>query len=121
MHVGHLRSTVIGAALARIYEHLGHNVVRINHLGDWGSQFGKLVAGWQRWGDASKLEADPIGHLLEIYVRYHKEEKDDESLPADAKKAFQELECRQRDATNMEAIHRVEPARIPAHLCPPWH
>ena len=92
MHVGHLRSTVIGAALARIYEHLGHNVVRINHLGDWGSQFGKLVAGWQRWGDASKLEADPIGHLLEIYVRYHKEEKDDESLPADAKKAFQELE-----------------------------
>jgi len=93
MHVGHLRSTVIGAALARIYGHLGHEVVRINHLGDWGSQFGKLVAGWQRWGDATKLEADPIGHLLEIYVRYHNEEKEDESLPADAKKAFQELEC----------------------------
>lgn len=92
MHVGHLRSTVIGAALARIHDHLGCEVVRINHLGDWGSQFGKLLAAWQRWGDEQALAADPIGHLLTLYVRYHEEEKQDEALDAEAKAAFQALE-----------------------------
>ncbi|MGB0952975.1 MAG: arginine--tRNA ligase, partial [Planctomycetota bacterium] len=71
MHIGHMRTTVIGAALARMFERLGHEVVRINHLGDWGSQFGKLVAAWKRWGSETELEADPIGHLLKLYVKYH--------------------------------------------------
>ncbi|RMH02257.1 MAG: arginine--tRNA ligase [Planctomycetota bacterium] len=92
MHVGHLRSTVIGAALARIFAHLGHRVVRINHLGDWGSQFGKLVAAWRRWGSEPAIEADPIGHLLELYVRYHREEEADPGLADEAKAAFRELE-----------------------------
>jgi arginyl-tRNA synthetase len=92
MHVGHMRTTVIGAALSRIFSHLGHDVKRINHLGDWGSQFGKLVAAWKRWGDENKLAESPIAHLLELYVKYHDEEKQDESLSADAKAAFQELE-----------------------------
>ncbi|TAH36568.1 MAG: arginine--tRNA ligase [Planctomycetota bacterium] len=92
MHVGHLRSTVIGAALSRIFEHLGHRVVCINHLGDWGSQFGKLVAAWQRWGDEAALEQDPIQHLLDLYVRYHAEEEKDPRLAQEAKRAFQELE-----------------------------
>ncbi len=92
MHVGHLRSTVIGAALARMYAHLGHRVVRLNHIGDWGSQFGKLVAAWRRWGCEDALQADPIAHLLELYVRYHQEEESDESLKEEAKAAFQELE-----------------------------
>ena len=99
MHVGHLRSTVIGAALARLHEHLGDEVVRINHIGDWGSQFGKLVAGWRRWGEESEFEKDPIGHLLALYVRYHEEEKEDKTLPADAKSAFQELESGEENDT----------------------
>lgn len=92
MHAGHLRGTVIGAALARIFFHLGENVVRINHLGDWGSQFGKLVAAWNRWGDEAELTAHPIRHLLQLYVRYHEEEKQDPTLDAEAKQAFQALE-----------------------------
>ncbi len=92
MHIGHLRSTVIGAALARIFARLGHRVVRINHLGDWGSQFGKLVAAWNRWGSEAELERAPIDHLLELYVRYHAEEDGDPTLAAAAKQAFQELE-----------------------------
>lgn len=92
MHIGHLRSTVIGAALARLFEHLGHKVVRLNHLGDWGSQFGKLVAAWNRWGDRTTLESNPIQHLLDLYVRYHEEEKSNPDLAEEAKRVFQELE-----------------------------
>ena len=99
MHVGHMRTTVIGAALSRIFTHLGHDVKRINHLGDWGSQFGKLVAAWQRWGSEEALNATPIAHLLELYVRYHKEEKEDETLAADSKKSFQELESGEENRT----------------------
>jgi arginyl-tRNA synthetase len=99
MHVGHMRTTVIGAALSRIFTHLGHDVKRINHLGDWGSQFGKLVAAWQRWGSEEELNATPIEHLLELYVRYHKEEKEDETLAADSKKSFQELESGEENQT----------------------
>ena len=99
MHVGHMRTTVIGAALSRIFTHLGHDVKRINHLGDWGSQFGKLVAAWQRWGSEEALSATPIAHLLELYVRYHKEEKEDETLAADAKQSFQELESGEENQT----------------------
>ena len=99
MHVGHMRTTVIGAALSRIFTHLGHDVKRINHLGDWGSQFGKLVAAWQRWGSEEALSATPIAHLLELYVRYHKEEKEDETLAADSKRSFQELESGEENQT----------------------
>ena len=99
MHVGHMRTTVIGAALSRIFTHLGHDVKRINHLGDWGSQFGKLVTAWQRWGSEEALSATPIAHLLELYVRYHKEEKGDETLAADSKQSFQELESGEENQT----------------------
>ena len=92
MHVGHLRSTVIGAALARILTRLGHKVTRINHLGDWGSQFGRLVAAWRRWGNEEAFAAHPIEHLLELYVRFHDEEEKDPTLMEEAKAAFGELE-----------------------------
>ncbi len=101
MHIGHLRSTVIGAALARLHEWLGHEVVRINHVGDWGSQFGKLVAAWRRWGSEQALEADPIGHLLELYVRYHEEEEGDPTLAEEAKRAFRELESGEEAETRL--------------------
>ncbi|KAA3609423.1 MAG: arginine--tRNA ligase [Planctomycetota bacterium] len=99
MHIGHLRTTVLGAALSRLFNHLGHRVVRINHVGDWGSQFGKLVAAWNRWGDPDQLEAEPIEHLLELYVRYHQEEKEDPSLPQQAREVFLELESGQDNPT----------------------
>lgn len=92
MSVGHLRSTVIGAAIVRLHEALGYKTVGINHIGDWGSQFGKLVAAVERWGDSVDLETDPIKALLALYVRYHEEEEKDPTLSAAARAAFQELE-----------------------------
>ena len=108
MHVGHMRTTVIGAALARFFTRLGHQVIRINHIGDWGSQFGKLVAAWQRWGSEEALEVDPIGHLLELYVRYHEIESSDEALAQEAKAAFLELESGEDNATRAIWKHFTE-------------
>ena len=92
MSVGHLRSTVIGAALQRIHDALGYKTVGINHIGDWGSQFGKLVAAVNRYGDTVDLEGDPIPSLLKLYVRYHEEEEGDPTLVEEAREAFRELE-----------------------------
>ncbi len=92
MHVGHLRSTIIGAALLRIFQRLGYRTVGINHIGDWGAQFGKLVAAIQRWGGELDLEQDPIRALLALYVRYHEQEAQDPSLAEAARAAFRELE-----------------------------
>jgi len=108
MHVGHMRTTVIGAAMARLYDHLGHQVIRINHLGDWGAQFGKLVAAWRRWGSEEQLDAHPIDHLLALYVRYHAEEKEDPSLDQDAKAAFRELESGEDNETRHTWMHFTE-------------
>ena len=91
-HVGHLRSTILGAAVQRLHQALGYETVGINHIGDWGSQFGKLVAAIQRWGDEVDLEGDPIAALLELYVRFHREEKDDPTLAEEGRAAFRELE-----------------------------
>lgn len=92
MSVGHLRSTVIGAAIQRLHDALGYETVGINHIGDWGSQFGKLVAAVNRYGDTVDLEGDPIPALLALYVRYHEEEENDPTLREEARAAFQELE-----------------------------
>lgn len=92
MSVGHLRSTVIGAAVQRLHDALGYRTVGINHIGDWGSQFGKLVAAVDRWGDTVDLEKEPIKALLELYVRYHDEEERDEELRRAGREAFRELE-----------------------------
>ena len=92
MHVGHLRSTIIGAAIQRLHNALGYRTVGINHIGDWGAQFGKLVCAIDRWGDTVDLEADPIRSLLALYVRYHEEEPNDPTLDQEARRAFRELE-----------------------------
>ena len=92
MSVGHLRSTVIGAAIQRLHDALGYETVGINHIGDWGSQFGKLVAAVNRYGDTVDLEGDPIPALLALYVRYHEEEEGDPALAEEARAAFRELE-----------------------------
>src|SRR3972149_7094352 len=67
--IGHLRSTIIGNSIAKISEFSGFKVVKLNYLGDWGTQFGKLILGYKMFGDSEKLEKDPINHLLEIYVK----------------------------------------------------
>ena len=92
MHVGHMRSTIIGAAIQRLHDFLGYRTVGINHIGDWGSQFGKLVAAIDRWGDTVDLEADPIRALLALYVRFHEEAEGDAELVEAGREAFRELE-----------------------------
>lgn len=90
--MGHLRSTVIGNALANISEKNGYQVVRINHLGDWGTQFGKLIVAYKLWGDKEAIEDAPIQELLKIYVKFHEEAEQDESLNEQARAAFKSLE-----------------------------
>ncbi|MEZ6014563.1 MAG: arginine--tRNA ligase [Planctomycetota bacterium] len=92
MSVGHLRSTVIGAATQRLFNALGYRTVGINHIGDWGSQFGKLVAAMNRWGATVDVERDPIKALLELYVRFHKEVEQDPALEEEGRAAFRALE-----------------------------
>lgn len=90
--IGHLRSTIIGNALANIYEKCGIQTVRINYLGDWGTQFGKLIVAYQRWGSAEAIEKDPINELLELYVRFHEEVEQDIDLEEEGRIAFSKLE-----------------------------
>src|SRR5690606_22249238 len=79
-NVGHLRSTIIGDSIARIFAYLGYEVVRDNHLGDWGTQYGKLAYAVDNWGDWSVIEQDPIKELFHLYVKFHKEEEDNPEL-----------------------------------------
>ncbi|MEK4565511.1 arginine--tRNA ligase [Alkalihalobacillus sp. FSL R5-0424] len=90
--MGHLRSTVIGNSLANISEKNGYQVVRVNHLGDWGTQFGKLIVAYKLWGSRKLVEQEPIRQLLELYVRFHAEAKADDSLNDQARSAFKALE-----------------------------
>lgn len=92
MHTGHLRNTALGASLARILEATGTEVVRWNYLGDWGTQFGKVVVGYKRWGSEERLGQDAIAELLSVYVRFHEEEKTDPSLGDEARETFRKLE-----------------------------
>ncbi|HEM3178972.1 arginine--tRNA ligase [Streptococcus suis] len=90
--VGHLRSTVIGDALANIHEKLGYNPIRINHLGDWGKQFGMLIVAYKLLGDKAAVEADPISELLKLYVRINAEAEEKPELDEEARQWFKKLE-----------------------------
>jgi len=92
LSVGHLRSTVLGKALYQLYSFLGYEVVGINHLGDWGTQFGQLFVAFRRWGSEERLKTEPVSVLNEIYVRFHKEAEQDESLNDEARAWFKKLE-----------------------------
>ena len=91
-HIGHLRSTVIGQALYKIYKYLGYNVTSINHLGDYGTQFGKLIEGYKRWGAEYDIENNPIDELMQIYVRINNLCKEDESVLEECRNNFKKLE-----------------------------
>ncbi|MDR2162557.1 MAG: arginine--tRNA ligase, partial [Clostridiales Family XIII bacterium] len=79
-HIGHIRSTVIGSSIEKIYRFLGYDTVRVNHLGDYGTQFGKMIVAYRRWGKREDVEAEPIATLLSYYTKFHDEAEKDPSL-----------------------------------------
>ncbi|WP_349401717.1 arginyl-tRNA synthetase [Candidatus Phytoplasma solani] len=90
--VGHLRSTVIGNALKNIYKKLGFKVIGINHLGDWGTQFGKMIVAYQKWGQKEKILKNPINELQKLYLLFHQKALENQSLNDEANEAFLQLE-----------------------------
>lgn len=91
-HIGHIRSTVIGNAIYKIYKFLGYDTVRINHLGDYGTQFGKMIVAYRRWGNKEDVQNEPIKTLLGYYVKFHEESEKDPSLEDEARSTFTLLE-----------------------------
>lgn len=100
-HIGHLFSTAVGSSLEHIYKHLGYNTVKLNHLGDWGTQFGKLISAYKRWGDRSVIEKDPINELLKIYVKFHDEAEKHPELEEEAREYFKKLEDGDEETTSL--------------------
>ena len=100
-HIGHLRSTVIGGALYKIYKALGYNCIGINHLGDYGTQFGKLIEGYKRWGNEYNIDENPIDELTKIYVRINNLCKEDEKVLEDCRNNFKKLEDGDEYCTNL--------------------
>ena len=97
-HVGHLFTTAIGHSLYKMFKKEGYNTVGINHLGDWGTQFGKLISAYHRWVDEEALEKDPIAELLRIYVKFHDEAEKDPSLEDEGRAYFKALESGDKEA-----------------------
>ncbi len=91
-HIGHLRSTVIGQSIKNIHKFLGYECVGVNHLGDWGTQFGKLIVAYKKWGNKDEIESRGIKALTEIYVKFHEEAEKDASLEDEAREAFAKME-----------------------------
>ena len=91
-HIGHLRTTIIGASLYKIYKFMGYNTVGINHLGDYGTQFGKLIEGYKRWGSEYNIDENPIEELMKIYIRINDLCKEDESVLEACRENFRLLE-----------------------------
>ena len=91
-HIGHIRTTVIGNALYKIYDSQGYNVVRVNHLGDYGTQFGKLIVAFKLWGNKEAVEANPIPELLKLYIHFHEEAEKKPEMEDEARAWFTKLE-----------------------------
>lgn len=100
-HLGHFRNTVLGKAIYNLYKKLGYNVISINHLGDWGRQFGLLIEGYRRFSDEYDLSKDPLGVLSDIYVRISKLAKEDENIMNLARENFKKLESGDKELIKM--------------------
>lgn len=100
-HIGHIRSTVIGDALRNIHEFLGYNTIATNYIGDYGTQFGTMIAAYKLWGDDDKLNANPIQELLNLYVRYNTEASENEEMMDAARQEFKNLEEGEEEATRL--------------------
>ncbi|UZJ79267.1 arginine--tRNA ligase [Fictibacillus sp. KU28468] len=106
--MGHLRSAVIGNAIANITEKCGYKPVRINHIGDWGTQFGKLIVAYKRWGSEDTVKENPIKELLSLYVKFHKEAETQPALEDEARYWFKKLEEKDEEATALWKWFREE-------------
>ena len=106
--VGHLRSTVIGDALSNIFRKMGYNTIKINHLGDWGKQFGLLMVAYKKWGNKEAVEANPIDELLKLYVRINAEIENDPKLDEEGRLWFKKLEDGDPEATELWQWFRDE-------------
>ena len=106
--VGHLRSTVIGDALSNIFRKIGYNTIKINHLGDWGKQFGLLMVAYKKWGSQEAVEANPIDELLKLYVRINAEIENDPALDEEGRLWFKKLEDGDPEATELWQWFRDE-------------
>ncbi len=100
MHIGHLRSTIIGQSLYNIYKSLGYKVIGDNHIGDWGTQFGKLIYAYKNWGDKKKISKNPIEEMTKLYVRFHKEVESREGLEEFARNETKRLQ--DKDSENIK-------------------
>lgn len=102
-HIGHIRSTVIGDALRNIFAFLGYNTISSNYIGDYGTQFGTMIAAYKLWGDDDKLNENPIKELLNLYVRYNNEAEKDENMMQVAREEFRKLENGEEEAVRLWA------------------
>jgi len=100
MHIGHLRSTIIGQSLYNIYKFLGYKVIGDNHLGDWGTQFGKLIYAYKNWGNKKEINKNPIKEMTKLYIRFHKEAEKDKELEELARKETKKLQ--DKDSENIK-------------------
>ena len=100
MHVGHLRTTIIGQSLYNIYRFLGYKVISDNHIGDWGTQFGKLIYAYKNWGNKKEIHKNPIEEMTKLYVRFHKEAESDKELEESARKETKRLQ--NKDGENLK-------------------
>lgn len=100
-HVGHLRTTIIGNSLYNIFSKLGYNAIRINHLGDWGTQFGKLIVAYKAWGSKEAVEKDGISELMKLYVKFHEEADKNPELVDEARAWFAKMEQGDEEALSI--------------------
>lgn len=100
-HVGHLRTTIIGNSLYKIYSKLGYKVIRINHLGDWGTQFGKLIVAYKNWGTKEAVEKDGVAELMRLYVKFHEEADQNPELVDEARAWFSKMEHGDEEALSI--------------------
>ena len=107
-HIGHIRTTVIGNSLYKIYDSQGYDVVRVNHLGDYGTQFGKLIVAFKLWGDKKTVEANPIPELLKLYVQFHDEAESKPEMEDEARAWFTKLENDDEEAKELWKWFRDE-------------
>ena len=106
--MGHLRSTVIGNSIGFIMEKIGYNPIRINHLGDWGTQFGKLIVAYKKWGSEEAVKEQPINELLRLYVQFHEEVETQPELDDEARAWFKKLEDGDKEAVSLWQWFRDE-------------
>ncbi len=110
-HIGHIRTTVIGNSIYKIYDYLGYETIRINHLGDYGTQFGKMIVAYRKWGNEADVKREPIKTLLSYYVKFHEEAEKDPSLEDEARATFTRLENGEKEEYELWKWFREESLR----------